>query len=77
MEGALTMHGITKPVVLDVEGPTRSYKDPWGNPKRGVTATTRISRKEFGLTWNKAIENGGVMVSDDVDITLELELNGK
>ncbi|KAB0668443.1 YceI family protein [Oryzomonas sagensis] len=72
--GDLTLHGITREVVLDVEGPTKAYKDPWGNTKRGATATTKVNRKDFGLTWNKAIESGGVMVGEEVTITLEVEL---
>jgi polyisoprenoid-binding protein YceI len=72
--GYLTLHGVTKEVVLDVEGPTRAYKDPWGSLKRGVTATTRINRKDFGLVWNKAIESGGVAVGEEVTIALEIEL---
>lgn len=75
--GDLTMHGITKSVVLDVEGPTAAIKDPWGNEKRGVSATTKLSRKDFGLNWNKALEAGGVMVGDDVKVAIELELNAK
>lgn len=72
--GYLTLHGVTKEVALDVEGPTRTYKDPWGNIKRGATATTTINRKDFGLVWNAAIESGGVMVGDEVTISLEIEL---
>ncbi len=72
--GLLTLHGVTREVVLDVEGPTRAYKDPWGNIKRGATAIARINRKEFGLTWNAAIESGGVVVGDDITIALEIEL---
>lgn len=72
--GDLTLHGVTREVVLDVEGPTKSYKDPWGNIKRGATATTRISRKDFGLTWNAAVESGGVVVGDEITIALEIEL---
>lgn len=75
--GDLTMHGVTKSVVLDVEGPTAAIKDPWGNEKRGVSATTKLSRKDFGLNWNKALEAGGVMVGDDVKVAIELELNAK
>jgi polyisoprenoid-binding protein YceI len=71
--GDLTMHGVTKEVVLDVEGITEPVKDPWGNVKVGATATTRISRKEFGLSWNKALEAGGVTVGDEVLITLDIE----
>ena len=72
--GDLTLHGVTREVVLDVEGPTRGYKDRSGNIKRGVSATTRINRKDYGLTWNAAIESGGVAVGDEVTISLEVEL---
>jgi len=72
--GNLTLHGITKEVTLDVEGPTGESKDPWGNTRKGATATTRINRKDFGLTWNKALETGGVVVGDDIAITLEIEM---
>ena len=60
-------------MTFDVEGPTEPTKDPWGNTRVGVTATTKISRKDFGLTWNAALESGGVMVGDQVTITLEVE----
>ena len=72
--GNLTMHGVTKPVVFDVEGPTAPGKDPWGNTKIGVSATTKVNRKDFGLTWNAALETGGVLVGEDITITLELQL---
>ncbi len=72
--GDFTLHGVTKPVVLDVTGPTAEAKDPWGNTVRGVEATTTINRKDFGLSWNKALETGGVAVSEDVKITLNLEM---
>ncbi len=75
--GNLTIKDQTKPVVLDVEGPSASIKDPWGNMKRGVTATAKINRKDFGLTWNKALDGGGVVVGDEVKIALEIELNEK
>ncbi len=75
--GNLTIRDKTKEVVLDVEGPTASIKDPWGNVKRGASASTKINRKDFGLTWNKTIESGGLLVGDDVKISLELELNEK
>ncbi len=73
--GNLTIRGTTKQVVLEVEGPTGVVVDPWGQKKRGVSATTKISRKAFGLTWNKVTEAGGVVVGDEVTITLEIELN--
>jgi polyisoprenoid-binding protein YceI len=75
--GNLTMHGVTKPVTLAVEGPAKESKDPWGNIKTGATATTKLNRKDFGLGWNKALETGGVVVSDEVAITIELEMNKK
>ena len=73
IRGTLTMHGVTREVVLDVDGPTAEVKDPWGNARFGATATTRINRQDFGLTWNKALEAGGVMVGDEVSITIDLE----
>jgi polyisoprenoid-binding protein YceI len=72
--GDLTIHGVTKEVTLDVEGPAPEVKDPWGNVKTGGSATTKISRKDFGMVFNMALETGGVMVGDEVTITLELEL---
>jgi len=70
--GNLTIHGVTKPVVLDtVLGGVG--KDPWGNHKAGLTATTKINRKDFGLGWNEALETGGVLVGEEVEITLEAE----
>ena len=72
--GDLTLHGVTREVTLDVEGPTKESKDPWGNFRRGATATTKINRKDFGLNWNKALETGGVLVGEEVAITLEIEM---
>ena len=72
--GDLTLHGVTREVVLDVDGPGSDIKDPWGGIRRGAAATARISRKDFGLTWNKALETGGVAVGDEVTITLEIEM---
>jgi len=72
--GDLTMHGVTRPVTLDATY-TGEVKDPLGTAsKRGASATTKLNRKDFGLTWNKAMEAGGVLVGDEVDIALELEL---
>jgi polyisoprenoid-binding protein YceI len=73
VEGDLTIRDVTQPVVFQVEGPTPQTKDPWGNLRIGASATTKISRKEFGLTWNAALEAGGVMIGDEVTITLEVE----
>lgn len=70
--GFLTLHGVEKPVTLDVEIHGVG-KDPWGNVRAGFTAKTTISRKDFGLAWNQALETGGVLVGDEVDITLEIE----
>ena len=72
--GDLTLHGVTREVVLDVEGPTAESKDPWGNIRRGATATTKINRKDFGLAWNKILETGGVAVGEEVTISLEIEM---
>jgi len=72
--GDLTLHGVTREVVLDVEPLAMESKDPWGNLRRGTTATTKINRKDFGLVWNKALETGGVAVGEEVLITLEIEM---
>jgi polyisoprenoid-binding protein YceI len=77
MKGDLTIRGVTKEVTLKVEGPTPEMKDPWGNVKAGVTATTKINRKDFGLNWNVALEAGGVLVGEEVAVSLELELTRK
>ena len=71
--GDLTMHGITKEVTLDVSDITPEVKDPWGNSKIGATATTKLNRKDFGLNWNKALEAGGVLVGDEVQVTIDVE----
>ena len=72
--GNLTIHGVTNQVVLTAEGPTPEHKDPWGNIRIGASATTKIKRSEFGLTWNAALESGGILVGDDVKIELEISL---
>ncbi len=71
--GDLTIHGVTQKVTLEVEGPSAEIKDPWGNIKIGASATTKIKRKDFGLSWNAALEAGGFLVGDDVNITLEVQ----
>lgn len=71
--GDLTIHGVTKQVALEMESPTQEIKDPWGNTKIAVSGTTKIKRKDFGLTWNAALEAGGVLVGDDVTITLDVQ----
>ena len=72
LHGDLTMHCVTKPVTLDLEIGGVA-KDPWGGTRAGATATTTINRKDFGLGWNKALEAGGFLVGDDVEITLDIE----
>ena len=74
--GDLTIHGVTKEVVLDVEGPSPEVK-AGQNIKAGASASTTISRKDFGMTWNKALEAGGWVVGDEVKITLEIEMGRK
>jgi len=71
--GDLTLHGVTREATLDVEGPTPEMKDPWGKTRAGAQATTTINRKDFGLTWNQALEAGGVAVGDEVKITIDVE----
>jgi polyisoprenoid-binding protein YceI len=71
--GDLTIHGVTNSVTLDVEGPTDELKDPWGNTKLGASATTKIKRKDFGLVWNAALEAGGMLVGDDVNISIDVQ----
>lgn len=71
--GDLSIHGVTRSVTLAVEGPSETLKDPWGNLKMGISATTKIKRKDFGLNWNAALEAGGVLVGDDVSITLDIQ----
>ena len=73
VEGDLTIRGVTRKVVFNVEGPTPPTKDPWGNTRVGVSATAKINRKDYGLTWNAALETGGILVGDEVTITLDVE----
>jgi len=75
--GDLTMRGVTKPVVLSVEGPSPEVKSPWGKTVRSVVATGKLNRKDWGLNWNKALEAGGVLVSDEVQIEVDAELMQK
>jgi polyisoprenoid-binding protein YceI len=74
VNGDLTIHGVTKEIVLKVEGPSTEEKDPYGNARIGASATTKIKRSEFGLTWNAALETGGILVGDDLKIDLEVSL---
>jgi len=77
MTGDLTIRGVTKEVVLAVEGPSPEIKDPGGNYRVGGQAATRINRKDFGLVWNKTLETGGVVVGDEVEITIDVEIYKK
>jgi polyisoprenoid-binding protein YceI len=72
--GNLTVHGITKPIVLNVEGPSAETKDPWGNTRIGASASTKIKRSDFGLVWNAPLETGGLVLGDDLKVELELSL---
>jgi polyisoprenoid-binding protein YceI len=74
VEGELTMHGVTRPVVLEAEFNGKGV-NPWGQQVISYSAHTRVNRKDFGLNWNAALESGGVLVSDDVKISLEIEAN--
>ena len=71
--GDLTMHGVTKEVTLDVEGPSQPLVAQ-GRTRVGATATTKVNRQDYGVSWSRALDGGGVVVSDEVVITLELEL---
>jgi polyisoprenoid-binding protein YceI len=72
-EGDLTLHGVTRKVTFAVEGPTPAVKDPWGNTRVAISAATKINRKDFGLTWNAALETGGILVGDEITITLDVQ----
>lgn len=72
--GGLTILGVTKEVVLNVEGPSEETRDPWGNLRVGASASTKIKRSDFGLTWNVALETGGVMLGDEIKIDLDIQL---
>jgi polyisoprenoid-binding protein YceI len=73
VKGDLTIRGVTRRVTFQVEGPTAAKKDPWGNTRIGMSATTRINRRDFGLTWNTTLETGGILVGEDVTIGIDLE----
>ena len=72
--GALTINAATRPVTLDVDGPSPEVRDAQGRTKIGLSATTKISRKEFGIIWNEVLETGGVALADEVTITMDIEL---
>ncbi len=72
--GDLTIHGVTKQVILNVDGPKTPIKDPMGMHRTAVSATAKINRQDFGVSWNKTLDSGGVVVSDEVRITIDVEL---
>ena len=72
--GDLTMHCVTKPVTLEVDGPNGPVKHPSGANVYALSATGKLNRKDFGLTWNKTLESGGVMVGDEVNLTVDMEM---
>jgi polyisoprenoid-binding protein YceI len=72
--GDLTMRGVTKEVVLNVEGAPTPATDPMGNRRIGGVATTKLNRRDFGIQWNKIMDGGGVVIGDDVDVTIDVEL---
>jgi len=74
LKGDLNIHGVTKEVVLKVERPSAEQKDPYGNVRIGASATTKIKRSDFGLTWNATLETGGILVGDNLKIELEVSL---
>ncbi len=71
--GDMSLHGVTKSLNFEVEGLSAPAKDPWGNTRIGLSATAKINRKDFGLTWNSALETGGVLVGEDVSVTLDVQ----
>ena len=72
--GDLTIRGVTREVELDVDGPSAPVKDPWGNTRAALSATTKINRQDFGVKWNATMDGGGVVVGDEVSITIDLEM---
>jgi polyisoprenoid-binding protein YceI len=75
--GDLSLHGVTKPVVLDVDGPSEAFKTPYGTTVRGVSATGKIDRKDFGIVYNTVLDNGGVAVGNEITLELNVELAEK
>ena len=73
VEGELTIHGVTRKISFAVEGPTPPSKDPWGNTRVAISASTKINRKDFGLTWNAALETGGILVGEEVTINIDAQ----
>jgi len=74
LTGDLTIHGVTKPVTLALDGPSKEQLDPYGKVRRGFSATTTIHRQDYGLTWNGNLKSGDVVLADDVKVELDIEL---
>jgi polyisoprenoid-binding protein YceI len=74
LTGDLTMHGVTKPVMLVLDGPSKEQADPYGKIRRAFSATTTIHRQDFGLTWNGNLKSGDSVLGDDVKVELDIEL---
>ena len=71
--GDLTIHGITKSVMLSVKDVSEPSNDPWGNQRIGLSASAKVNRKDFGIVWNTALDSGGVLVGDEVAISLDVQ----
>jgi polyisoprenoid-binding protein YceI len=71
------LHGTTREVTLDVDGPTPELSDPWGNIRRGFSATTTINRKDYGVVWNNTLKTGEAVVGDNVKIQIDVEIMRK
>jgi len=72
--GDLTMHGVTRPVVLNVDAMSPVMKDPKGNSHIGIKVTSKLNRQDFGVSWSKTLDGGGMVVSNNVDVVIDLEL---
>ncbi|MBU0485695.1 MAG: YceI family protein [Proteobacteria bacterium] len=72
--GDLTIHGVTKKVTIDLLGPSPEAKDPWGNIRRGISISTKLNRKDFGLNYNAVLDNGGLLIGDMVEVELDIEI---
>lgn len=73
LTGDVTIHGVKREVTLQLEGPTPEGKDPFGNIRIGLSASTKIKRSDFGLTFNAVLDTGGVLVGDDLKIEIDVE----
>lgn len=74
LKGDLTLRGVTKPVTFTVTGLDKQITDPWGNLRVGGKATTKIDRKDFGISWNQALDKGGLMIGEEVELVIDVEL---